>query len=86
MEKVVKRSRYIPYKVRLAVYQRDGKKCTQCGEETRFFKSSYDTPFDREPKAGSVDHIIPFSKGGDHSMENLRWMCKSCNCARGNRD
>jgi 5-methylcytosine-specific restriction endonuclease McrA len=78
--------RYIPYKIRKLVYERDGKRCQICGEPTRFFRSGYDTPFDRGPVSGSVDHIIPFSKGGSHSPENLRWACRSCNCSRGAKD
>jgi 5-methylcytosine-specific restriction endonuclease McrA len=77
--------RYIPQKTRLFIYERDGKMCSICGEETRFFGKTYDTPFDRGPKAGSVDHIVPYSKGGTHDIDNLRWACKSCNCSRGNR-
>jgi len=65
---------------------RDNMKCQICGVKTRFFNSSFDCPVSKEPKSGSVDHIIPFSKGGNHNLENLRWACKTCNCSRGNRD
>ena len=40
-------------------------------------------PFD--PKLHHIDHIVPFSKGGDHSEENLRVMPKSDNLRRGAR-
>lgn len=30
------------------------------------------------------DHIIPKSKGGKDHLNNLRTMCSSCNCKRGN--
>jgi cold shock protein len=40
-------------------------------------------PFD--PKIHHIDHIVPFSKGGDHSMENLRVLSRSRNLERGAR-
>jgi 5-methylcytosine-specific restriction endonuclease McrA len=59
--------------------------CALCGAVTRFFKSAFDHPFTDQPVAGSVDHIKPVSLGGTNSEDNLRWVCRSCNCARGNR-
>lgn len=35
--------------------------------------------------ADTVDHIIPLSRGGDHSLANLRPACTSCNSSRGAR-
>ena len=77
---------YLSHSKRKYIYERDDRTCQICGEETRFFNSLYDTPWDKEPKAGSVDHITPVSKGGTDGIDNLRWACRSCNCARGNRD
>lgn len=34
----------------------------------------------------TVDHIIPKSKGGPMTYDNLRPMCRHCNEARGNKD
>ena len=85
MEYLTAKRKQIPFKLKQLVYKRDNKRCQICGKQTRFFKSLYDTPFDREPRAGSVDHVIPISKGGTNDIENLRWACRSCNCARGNR-
>lgn len=32
----------------------------------------------------TLDHLNPISKGGSHSLENLRLACKYCNNKRGN--
>lgn len=31
------------------------------------------------PKGYAVDHIIPLSKGGRHSLDNMQWLTKSLN-------
>lgn len=54
------RRRIIPSAVKLAVWQRDGGKCTQCGatDELHF------------------DHVIPFSLGGTSvTVENVQLLC-----------
>lgn len=38
-----------------------------------------------DPKVHHIDHIVPFSKGGDHSTENLRVLARSRNLERGAR-
>ncbi|MFQ5729312.1 MAG: HNH endonuclease, partial [Waddliaceae bacterium] len=66
-------TRYIPTKIRKYIYERDNEQCQICGDKTRFFNSLYDSPFDKDDKAGSIDHIIPFSMGGSNEPDNLRW-------------
>lgn len=56
----------IPPIIRKAVFERDGNTCKRCGRTTDL----------------TVDHILPRSCGGTHAIENLRILCKSCNCAR----
>ena len=51
------------------VWIRDGGKCIECG-------SMDDIEF---------DHMIPFSKGGSCTPDNLRILCRKCNRSRGNR-
>lgn len=46
-----------------------------------------DMPTDRwNPDAATLDHIIPLSKGGSHSLDNVRCVCHLCNSLRGNSD
>jgi hypothetical protein len=59
----------IPREVVDAVYKRDGGRCQECG-----------TTEDLQ-----LDHIIPFSKGGATTVENLQLLCGKCNRAKSNK-
>lgn len=39
----------------------------------------------REPEFGSIDHIIPLSKGGEHAQHNVRLTCLPCNLRKGTK-
>jgi 5-methylcytosine-specific restriction endonuclease McrA len=57
----------IPRAVRLAVFERDGGRCVECG-------SSFDIQY---------DHVIPVALGGAGTVENLQVLCAPCNRAKG---
>lgn len=61
--------RGVPLEVRRAVFERDSDTCVRCGSADRL----------------GLDHVIPRSKGGKHTISNLRVLCLSCNSAKGNR-
>jgi hypothetical protein len=57
-----------------AVFNRDGWSCVACGIETpKALRGTY------EPNAPELDHIVPLSKGGFHTMANTQCLCRSCN-------
>lgn len=56
------------------IFERDGWFCRECGRQTpKDKRGSYDDD------APELDHIIPISKGGAHTWNNLQCLCRSCN-------
>jgi hypothetical protein len=72
----------IPDRVRRAVIDRDGDKCCFCGRRCLTGGRAKRYPKHRL----TLDHIIPYSKGGADTVENLRVACLSCNIRRGIHD
>ena len=64
---------------RVAIYVRDDYTCQLCG------KKCIQDDNKTHPDHITLDHIIPYSKGGADTAENLRVACRSCNVKRGNR-
>jgi 5-methylcytosine-specific restriction endonuclease McrA len=54
------------------IRERDGNRCQYTGKLLR-------------PDEGSLDHILPRSRGGPDSWENLVWADKQVNARKGNR-
>jgi hypothetical protein len=61
----------------IVVLDRDKWTCQLCGERTP--KSKRGTS---HPKAPEIDHIVPISLGGPHSVDNLQCACRSCNASK----
>ena len=60
--------------------ERDGAICCYCKGPLRISTNYYDTLPDR----ATVDHIIPYSKGGSDALKNTVLACYGCNNNRGN--
>lgn len=60
--------------LRFRILLRDGFTCRKCGA----------TPLKTPGTELHVDHIIPWSKGGETTPDNLETKCKKCNLGKGN--
>jgi len=54
------------------IRERDGNRCQYTGRVLR-------------PEEGSLDHVMPRSRGGKNTWENLVWSSKDVNARKGNR-
>ncbi len=61
--------------VRLKVLSRDNFRCAFCGR----------SPATDIGVKLHIDHIVPFSKGGKATLDNLQTLCNECNLGKGNR-
>lgn len=60
----------IPAGMQDEVFERDGGSCVYCGATSGPFH---------------LDHIYPWARGGDHSVENLTVACAKCNWSKGSK-
>ena len=73
MPSVIRLNRYVhaPYKgvtlTRQNIFKRDNFECQYCGTK----------------KELTIDHVIPSSRSGAHSWQNLVAACKKCNAKKG---
>ena len=68
-ERVIYRRQAIPSTVKQAVWARDGGTCARCGSDWNL----------------QFDHVIPVSKGGGNSVENIQVLCGTCNRSKAAR-
>lgn len=64
-----KKTRSIPQTVRQEVWLRDEGKCVECSAQDYL----------------EYDHIIPYSKGGSNSSNNIQLLCRKCNLKKSDR-
>ena len=69
---IKKHSRTVSDKLRYQVLKRDNFKCCYCGASP-----SKDSSVELH-----IDHIIPWSKGGETNLENLQTLCSKCNLGK----
>lgn len=63
-------TRSIPQDVKIAVAARDGGRCRECGSDQDLH----------------YDHVIPWSKGGANTVQNIQLLCGPCNRRKGADD
>lgn len=66
--------REITDRQRFRIFVRDGFRCKACGA----------SPLMKPGVELHVDHILPWSKGGETTDDNLEAKCKQCNLGKGN--
>lgn len=69
-------TRSIPVSVRLKVLRRDKFRCVFCGR----------SPATDIGVKLHLDHIVPFSKGGKSTQDNLQTLCQDCNLGKSDND
>ena len=64
--------RAINLRMRFIVFQRDNFKCCACGASPA-----------KDPSVElHIDHVIPWSKGGETKIDNLQTLCSKCNLGK----
>jgi len=70
-----KTPRSISLSLRYEVLKRDNFKCVRCGR----------TPASNPGIELHIDHKLPYSRGGEATLNNLQTMCSECNLGKSNR-
>ena len=74
LKNIHRTSRNINTRLRFKVMKRDNFKCCACGASPA-----------KDPTIElHVDHIIPWSKGGETEIDNLQTLCSKCNLGKSN--
>jgi len=78
---VVAKKNQLEKAYRATIFERDNWKCWYCGNDIT--QATAETL--NLPTIGTVDHVIPDSRGGSHDPSNLVTACKSCNTRKRNK-
>jgi hypothetical protein len=65
-------SRNVNWRLRFLVLQRDDFRCVKCGA----------SPAKGHVVSLHVDHVVPWSKGGETEFTNLQTLCETCNIGK----
>lgn len=65
----------------MVVFERDNWRCQMCYKKTRRSLRGQ-----KKPLAPELDHIIPLSRGGEHTYKNTQCLCYACNNAKGSKE
>lgn len=68
------RSRHINQRLRMKVFHRDHYSCVICGR----------SPAKDQSVELHIDHKVPWSRGGDSTLQNLQTLCSVCNIGKSN--
>jgi 5-methylcytosine-specific restriction endonuclease McrA len=72
----IEKTRAVPLNIRFKVLNRDNFRCVYCGK----------SPATDLSVKLHIDHIVPFSRGGTNSLENLQTLCEQCNYGKSNTE
>lgn len=64
-----RRKAVIPGRLRTQVFERDKYRCLRCGSHLNL----------------RADHVVPESRGGEATLENLQTLCHPCNSWKGTK-
>ena len=73
-KRILRTKREISERLRFSILLRDGFRCQACGR----------SPLNSPGVELHVDHVIPWSQGGETITDNLQTKCKECNLGKGN--
>ena len=69
-----------------SLYRRDGGVCYLCGDKCDFDDYTKDGEnFIAGGSYPSIDHVVPLSKGGTHTWDNVKLAHHRCNTIKGNK-